>query len=619
MGNSWVSLLIILILAVGVLAIIGLVALVRMIAGPSPQNKTSDNNLEDLKRTLRQHEERLNRLEGKADSPKVVQPRAANSQAVVQAPKPATPPLPRKASSDSMEAAVAGRWFQWIALAALLFGLGYFLKLAFENNWIGPMGRVALGWFTGALFLVMGHRWFTRYPGWAQSLAGGGLAFLYLSSYAAFQFYHLLDSGTAFALMILTTAVGSAMAMADKSLSLAIFTSLGGFLTPALVSTGEDHQVILMSYLLVLNVGIFFLSVYGGWRHLRWGAAFFTVVYCSEYASRFYNTEKLWTTLGFHTAFYLLFAGAIWFQDFKKRKDADTADALFAVLNGGVYYATCYALLTNPAYHNEYDLLTALLAIGLAGLYTWQSMRLLRSKNPSAAYLSTIFLGLGGAFFAVAIPAYLNKSWITVGWALEAVFLVWAGLREKRPFTRILGFIVLGLAAARLVIWDWEGVTQTLFFNDRLIPYGTVLAAVTTIILLLSNRKPRPEESETIIPILAIAGNLIALFYLSLEVADFWNRQMPPAPWNAKALSLSVLWLLYAAGMMAAGFVKDIKGLRLVAIMTFWVTIVKVFFYDLSELQGGYRVLSLMFLGMILLGVSYAYQRKGKKPFSKEG
>jgi uncharacterized membrane protein len=74
-----------------------------------------------------------------------------------------------------------------------------------------------------------------------------------------------------------------------------------------------------------------------------------------------------------------------------------------------------------------------------------------------------------------------------------------------------------------------------------------------------------------------------------------------------------VLWLLYAGGMMAAGFIKGIKGLRLVAIMTFWVTIVKVFLFDLSELQGGYRVLSLIILGLILLAVSFVYQNRSKK------
>lgn len=616
MGESWIVLLVLFILGVCVLAVIGLVALVRMTGGSSSNKDLSKSSLDDLKRILQQHEERLARLERSPGSSRPAPSAAPASPTTRPTPvsRPAPAPKPQPAlSSKSLEEAVAGRWFQWIALAALLFGLGYFLKLAFENNWIGPMGRVAMGWVAGAVFLVLGHRWFTKYPVWAQSLAGGGLGFLYLSTYAAFQSYHLLDSTTAFALMILTTATGCALAAADKSLVLAICASLGGFMTPALVSTGEDRQIALMGYLLVLNTGVFFLSVFGGWRYLRWGASLFTVIYCAEYADRFYHPDKLWITLGFHTAFYLLFAAASWVQDFRKRKDTDSADALFSILNAGIYYATSYAMLTASVFQHAFDLLAAVLAIALAALYAWQSMRTLKAKSSQSTYLSTILLGLAVSFFAVAIPAYLNKSWITVGWALEAAFLVWTGLREDRPITRMLGYIVLGLAGARLVIWDWVGVTQTLIWNERLVPYGTVLGAVIVTILLLTRWKPKPEELDQALPVLAIAGNLVALLYLSLEVADYWNRQTVAPHWNAKALSLSVLWLLYAGGMMAAGFIKDIKGLRLVAIMTFWVTIVKVFLFDLSELQGGYRVLSLMILGLILLAVSFAYQRRGKK------
>lgn len=258
--------------------------------------------------------------------------------------------------------------------------------------------------------------------------------------------------------------------------------------------------------------------------------------------------------------------------------------------------------------------------MALAGLYAWQSMRILKSKVPGSTYLSTILLGLAASFFAVAIPAYLNKSWITVGWSVEAVLMVWAGLRESRPATRYMGYAILAFAAFRLVFFDWTGTTQTLIWNDRLIPYGSALASIVALIILLEIFKPKAGETDTVVPILAIAGNLVVLLYLSLEVADYWNRQATVTLWNAKALSLSVLWLLYAVGMMVVGFAKNLKGLRLVAIMTFWVTIVKVFLFDLSELQGGYRVLSLIILGLILLSVSFAYQRRsGKSDSAKKG
>jgi uncharacterized membrane protein len=621
MDEYWIVFLVIFLLVVIALAIVGFIALVRYLsqgsssAGGSGSMPTS---VEGLRRILQQHEERLVRLEQKTGpvkaavtSPLLSHP--ATPKTAVKKEVPARSAVPAK----TFEEAVAGRWFQWIALAALLFGMGYFLKLAFENNWIGPMARVALGWISGIAFLILGHHWFKKYPIWAHGLAGGGLGFLYLATYAAFQFYHFLDSDPAFGIMILTTAVGSVMAAADKSRVLAAFAALGGFLTPILVSTGEDHQIVLMSYLLILNAGIFFLSLWGNWRFLRWGGAIFTFFYCAGWADKFYQTDKLWPTLGFHTAFFLLFASTTWFQDFQKRKDTDAADALFTVLNAGIYYASSYALLTSPTFQGSFDLLTALLALALAGLYAWQSIRTLKSKTPGATYLSTILLGLAAAFFAVAIPAYLNKGWITVGWSVEAVLMAWAGSRESRPATRYMAYAILAFAVFRLVFFDWAGTMQTLFWNDRLFPYVSTLASIVALVLLLTNHKPKVEEADTVVPIFAIVGNLVVLLYLSLEVADYWNRQSIVTLWNAKALSLSILWLLYAVGMMVVGFVRNLKGLRLVAIMTFFVTILKVFLFDLSELEGGYRVLSLIILGLILLAVSFVYQKRAGKDKGK--
>ena len=65
--------------------------------------------------------------------------------------------------------------------------MGFFLKLAFDNDWIGQTGRVALGIAGGLAFLGAGEYWQRRYPIWSQPLTGGGIAVLYLSIFAAFS------------------------------------------------------------------------------------------------------------------------------------------------------------------------------------------------------------------------------------------------------------------------------------------------------------------------------------------------------------------------------------------------------------------------------------------------
>jgi len=76
-----------------------------------------------------------------------------------------------------------------------------------------------------------------------------------------------------------------------------------------------------------------------------------------------------------------------------------------------------------------------------------------------------------------------------------------------------------------------------------------------------------------------------------------------------KQLSLSGVWLLSSILIMLAGLWRRVRNLRLVATALFGFTILKIFIYDLSFLQTLYRIFSFMGLGVILLGVSYLYQK----------
>ena len=60
-----------------------------------------------------------------------------------------TPPIPAVATSPAgtldLESRIGGSWLNRAGGVAILFGVSYFLKYAFENAWIGPRARVILG------------------------------------------------------------------------------------------------------------------------------------------------------------------------------------------------------------------------------------------------------------------------------------------------------------------------------------------------------------------------------------------------------------------------------------------------------------------------------------------
>ena len=169
-------------------------------------------------------------------------------------------------ATESFETRVGGRWLLYIGIATLLLGLAFFIKYAFDNQWLTETGRVVLGTLAGLVMAGGGLRLARRgYRLFGEVLAGGGIVALYLSSFAALNFYGLVSRPTAFGQMVIITAVGALMADRQRSQGLAFVALLGGFLTPFLVGGDQDAQVVLLTYDAFLLAGTIVLTRRHGW------------------------------------------------------------------------------------------------------------------------------------------------------------------------------------------------------------------------------------------------------------------------------------------------------------------------------------------------------------------
>ncbi|HKF25005.1 MAG TPA: DUF2339 domain-containing protein, partial [Candidatus Acidoferrum sp.] len=101
---------------------------------------------------------------------------------------PPIPPAERRAPVD-LESLIAGKWFNRIGIVAILFAVSYFLKLAFDNDWIGRPGRVAIGILLGAAMLPWSHWLAGRgYSYFSEGIAALGEATLFVSVWAGCQY-----------------------------------------------------------------------------------------------------------------------------------------------------------------------------------------------------------------------------------------------------------------------------------------------------------------------------------------------------------------------------------------------------------------------------------------------
>jgi uncharacterized membrane protein len=220
-----------------------------------------------LARLVRRQEElerRLARLEGPVkpatDLP-ATEPVAVPAECLPAKPAalpPVVPELPSELPQEpprNLETALGLTWLSRIAAITVVLALAFFFEYAFENHWITEWGRVLLGTACGAGALMAGERfWRGGHRTYGQALTAAGIAFLYLSFWAAYGPYHLIPQPAAFTLMVLVTAAAGLLAVRYDAPAVAMLGLAGGFATPLLLSGQKDAWFVL-GYALVLDLG----------------------------------------------------------------------------------------------------------------------------------------------------------------------------------------------------------------------------------------------------------------------------------------------------------------------------------------------------------------------------
>jgi uncharacterized membrane protein len=522
----------------------------------------------------------------------------------------AAPPLhrsqPKSSSALDLETRIGGRWLNRIGITALIIAVTYFLKYAFDNNWIGPSGRVAIGVLLGAAMLPWSHWLLQRgYSYFSEGIAGLGAAVLYLSIWAGCQYYKLFSLDVGFAAMIVITAGMAVVALGRNSQRIALLSLFGGFLTPVLVSQGKDVQVVLFTYLLILGAGLLAIEMRRDWRSLTPISFLLTQLYFWGWHSESYRPAKLERTILFATLFLLLYA-ALPILRALRYLQLHQLDIVVVLANSFAYLGALYVML----WPQERWPLT-LLVLALSGGHLFVARIVPPPKTGETPLARLLFAGLALTFATLAIPIRLEGKWITLAFAIEGAILVWTGFRSMTGFLRAGGYFLLAVAAARILIFPLPA--PQFLFNERFAAYAVLIICFGVVVYAAREQESAVGRDElNALGFFAVAINVFTLIALSFELWDHFGSHagLGIDSGLAQHLALSLLWTAYASGLIALGVRRESALLRWQALVLFGLVVVKVFVYDSSYLERFYRIVSFFILGLVLLVVSFLYQRK---------
>jgi len=497
----------------------------------------------------------------------------------------------------------------------VFFAAAFFLKLAMDQ--MGPVGKVLVGILVGMGFLVTGEVSERRaYSPLARALTGGGLMILYLTIFASFSYFELIDQIPAFLVMALITGAGVTLSVRYDSQVILILALLGGFLTPVMVSTGKDNQVGLMSYMLLLDSALIGVAYWRRWRGITLLCFTATIILFSGWAAKFYGEEKFVPTFLFATAFFLVFGIADILHGLAQKVAAKVEDLLLISLNAVVYFAAMYVMIEDA----DNEVIYGGFAFALAIFY-FLEVRVTMKMLPEDANAQRFLTGFAVAFLTMAIPLQLDYESVTVVWAAEGLALSAYGLYSRNELIRYGGLAVLLIAIGHLLIVDPE-IYRKHLTNDEdfklllsvVVTYLSVLAAAGGAIYAYHRWQDRVALPANIfVGAYIFEIGLFLVFIMALNHYCFQSGVYPKGLYSSagrgEVLNVSLILGIYASALIAAGILYRLKWLRYLGLPLLGFTLLKVVFYDLAGLPLSHRMISFLALGGLLIGLSFLYNK----------
>lgn len=228
------------------------------------------------------------------------------------------------------------------------------------------------------------------------------------------------------------------------------------------------------------------------------------------------------------------------------------------------------------------------------------------------------WLGGVGLFFLTAFfPLQFSGHWVDMAWALEGAALVWLNRLLNHKGLSRSAFALLILVFLRVLF----GQTFNLPAGDgfaRLLNHYWAVFGIAGASMMYAAKAWLPSEETRFSGVLKVMGSVLFFVLMHIEIAVWFTPQ--PGPLQLEmfgsfqaAIAYTVGWTVFGAVCLFVGFGKKGSGATRVGLALITCALLKLFFCDIWALGGGYRIVGLFGISLVLIGVSFAFQMLRKK------
>ena len=209
---------------------------------------------------------------------------------------------------------------------------------------------------------------------------------------------------------------------------------------------------------------------------------------------------------------------------------------------------------------------------------------------------------------------FAERAIQTVNWmGFSLALLKLEGLR-RRPFYAWMrhGLMAVVIVNLFLIKGPLEALAPDVavgplpIFNLLLLAY-----AIPAVMAVFVYRAALGIGAEMTARIYAVGALGLMFVWLNFEVRHAFHGSLlgREAAGDAESYAYSIAWLAYSGALLAVGLWRQLRGLRYASLAILLLAVLKVFLFDLGQLEGIWRALSFLGLGAVLIGIGYLYRR----------
>ncbi|XDD47675.1 DUF2339 domain-containing protein [Leptospira sp. WS39.C2] len=496
-------------------------------------------------------------------------------------------------------------WFiQWIGqnlfvklgVFSLALASIWFFYMAIEEYWINESVRIWIGILSSIPILWYGFKTRETRPYLSPSLLGLGIAVLFSAYYSGYVWYDLYGTETCFIGLILLSLTAVGISYAEKSEVLFGFASLGVFLSPILVSTGQNSYPFLFTYLIIWNVLFFLIRKDMPWKVVPLLILFANHLIFATWADSKLEESKVFFPLMFQIGVYLLFL----IREFEILKVTKDRNPIFTLVTIGFTLGLGFLQsfwIFGIFYPTLKPFLLTLVLILFYALYQRSLKDTILTEYSKKTYdiiglyglpliISVIVMGMTGKVLAFSLISF-------------AFVVTIAATYSKQMYMYLATFPVWFFALFYIFAFTYRSFNEIPFVNGRFLIFVT-----GSLYLVFSYWYSRHFSTFSKLFLYAaypyfLLGNFVEI-YLGF-------------PEEKRLFLYSISLILYGLITLVIGFQKQIQSLKVIGFVSLALVVTKFYLYDFWNLALGYRILAGLFLGITLIVTGTFYNRIKKE------